>query len=100
MTLINIIDRRKRPYRFLNINAIIEPTRHDNRCKDSDQAGGKDSWLGYDEREHLSLSEAIEWAATVPDELTLYLYDEDAGIYPSRFGDQPTLSPAARIEHE
>jgi hypothetical protein len=85
MTILNIIDRRKRPYRFRKINAVIEPTRHDNRCKDADQAEGRDNWLGYDEREHISLAEAIEWAATAPDELTLYLYDEDGGIYPSRF---------------
>jgi len=85
MTILNIIDRRKRPYRFEKVNAVIEPTRHDNRCKDADHAGGKDNWMGYDEREHIALSEAIEWAATTADELTLYLYDEDGGIYPSRF---------------
>src|ERR1700722_17477175 len=53
MTVLNIIDHRKRPYRFLKINAVIEPTRHDNRCTDADQAGGKDAWMGYDEREHI-----------------------------------------------
>lgn len=81
MAIKNIIDRRKRPYRFETINAVIEPTRHDNRCEDADQAAGKDAWMGYDEREHISLSEAIEWAATFPDELTLYIYDRDGGIY-------------------
>jgi hypothetical protein len=84
MTITNVIDRRKRPYRFLKINAVIEPTRHDNRCKDADQAAGEDQWMGYDEREHISLSEAVEWAASVPDEITLFLYDEDGGLYPSR----------------
>lgn len=82
MTILNIIDRRKRPHRFKKINAIIEPTRHDNRCKDSDHAEGRDNWMGYDEREHIALADAIEWAATFPDELTLYIYDEDGGIYP------------------
>lgn len=38
--LTNIIDHRKRPYRFKKINAVIEPTRHDNTVKDADQADG------------------------------------------------------------
>lgn len=84
--LVNIIDRRKHPYRFLKINAIIEPTRHDNRIKDADHANGKDNWIGYDEREHIKLIDAIEWAVTFPDELTLYLYDEDSGIYITKGG--------------
>lgn len=81
MAILNIIDHRKRPYRFQKINAVIEPTRHDNRVKDADQASGVDAWMGYDEREHVTLSDAIEWAATTPDEVTLFIYDEDAGIY-------------------
>jgi hypothetical protein len=81
MTLTNIVDRRKRPYRFLKVNAVIEPTRHDNRVKDADQAHGKDAWIGYDEREHVSISAAVEWAVGFPDDVTLYLYDEDSGIY-------------------
>jgi hypothetical protein len=88
MTLLNIVDRRKRTYRFKKINAVIEPTRHDNRCKDSDQVDGRDAWLGYDEREHISLADAIEWASTFPDELTLYIYDEDGGIYPDQQKEQ------------
>lgn len=81
MTILNIIDHRKRPYRFLKINAVVEPTRHDNRVKDADQASGRDEWIGYDEREHISLSDAMAWAATIPDEVTLFLYDEDGGLY-------------------
>jgi hypothetical protein len=80
---LNIIDRRKRPYRFRKVNAVIEPTSHDNCCKDADQAQAKDDSLVYDEMEHVSLSEAINWAHIHPDELTLYIYDEDSGIYPS-----------------
>jgi len=83
MTILNIIDHRKRPYRFLKINAVIEPTRHDNRCNDADQAGGVDYWLGYGELEHTSLVDAIKWADVCSDDVTLYLYDEDGGIYPS-----------------
>lgn len=35
VSILNIVDRRKRPYRFQKINAIVEPTRHDN-CKKPD----------------------------------------------------------------
>lgn len=86
MTILNIIDHRKRPYRFMKINAVIEPTRHDNACKDSDHANGADKWIGYDEQEHVSLNDAIKWAAGCPDEVTLYIYDEDSGIYPIPIG--------------
>lgn len=81
--LTNIIDRRKRPYRFLKVNAIIEPTRHDHSVDDSDRIDsppGAD-WMGYDEREHISLSDAIKWADSHADAVTLYLYDEDGGLY-------------------
>jgi hypothetical protein len=84
MTITNIIDRRKRPYRFRKINAVIEPTRHDNACKDADHAGGTDISIGYSEREGISLSAAVEWASAAwDDEVTLYIYDEDGGLYPS-----------------
>lgn len=81
----NIIDRRKRPYRFKTINAVVEPTRHDNSCKDADQAGGRDEWIGYSEKAHVSLSEAVTWAASFSDDMTLYLYDKDGGIISSRY---------------
>lgn len=85
--LTNIIDHRKRPYRFKKINAVIEPTRHDNKVKDADQAGGHDNWMGYDEKEHVSIAEAFAWAQAQPDEITLYIYDEDSGIYVTK-GEQ------------
>lgn len=85
--LTNIIDHRKRPYRFKKVNAVIEPTRHDNKVKDADQADGKDAWIGYDEKEHVSIAQAIDWAESHHDAVTLYLYDEDSGIYVAR-GEQ------------
>lgn len=84
----NIRDRRKRPYRFKKINAVIEPTRHDNSVKDGDKAKSNRSmeraWIGYAEKEHVSLAYALAWAANHDDEVTLYLYDKDAGIYPAK----------------
>ena len=85
MPLTNIIDHRERPYRFLKVNAVIEPTRPDNSVKDSDKAKRDQkmdkNWIGYDEREHITVSKAIQWAEKHSDFVTLYLYDEDGGIY-------------------
>lgn len=81
--ILNIIDRRKKPYRFRKVNAVIEPTRHDNRVNDSDHAPRSDAaeWIGYADKEHVGVHEAIAWAESHKDEVTLYLYDEDGGIY-------------------
>lgn len=84
MPLCNVIDRRKRPYRFAKINAIVEPTCHDNSVKDSDRAEPGYRGIGYDEREHISLAAAVVWAREFAHAVTLYLYDEDGGIYAHR----------------
>jgi hypothetical protein len=34
----NIIDRREQPYRWREVNAIVEAVEHDNSCRDADQA--------------------------------------------------------------
>ena len=78
----NIIDKRKRRYRFLKINAIVEAAWHDNVVKDADQApSAKMDGPLYEEREHIALSDAITWATAFAEPVTLFLYDEDAGIY-------------------
>lgn len=80
----NIVDRRKRPYRFHKINAIVEAAWHDNSCQDADQieqsCGGPD----YEEKEHISIAAAIVWANSFVPPVTLFLYDEDGGLYPKR----------------
>lgn len=77
----NIIDRRKRPYRWKRVNAIIEAVESDNSCSDSDQAARADAMeaIDYEERERLSVAEAIKWANEQHCSVTLYLYDEGAG---------------------
>ena len=82
MTIANVIDRRKRPYRYRKINAVIEASAHDNNVLDADQShgGGPD----YSELEHASLADVILWAQTFSGEITLFLYDEDAGLYPAK----------------
>jgi hypothetical protein len=80
MPIVNIVDGRRRRYRFLRVNAIIEAAWHDNTCDDADQIAGRDG-PDYEELEHVSLREAIAFAEAQKGEVTLFLYDEDGGIY-------------------
>ncbi|MBI3437882.1 MAG: hypothetical protein HY054_04405 [Proteobacteria bacterium] len=77
----NIIDARERKYRWKKINAIIEATWHDNSCQDTDIADSvsADIEVTYEQREGISLMEAVEWAHADPCPVTLYLYDEGKG---------------------
>jgi len=74
----NILDRRKRPYRWKRINAIIEAVEHYNSCADADQAPASDpkEVVDYDQRECISVEEAIGWAHQEQCRVTLYLYDD------------------------
>ena len=73
----NLIDNRKRPYRWKRIIAIAEPTWHDNSGADCDQAEAVDGESDYEERQHLSVADAIDWAHAFAFPVTLFLYDED-----------------------
>lgn len=83
--LANIIDNRKRKYRFKKVNVVIEATWHDNSCKDSDHVrkprNGKDG-PDYDQMEHVTIAEGIMRADKYKNPVTLSLYDHDSGIYP------------------
>lgn len=77
----NIIDNRKRKYRWLKINAIIENVEHDNSCEDTDIFDEEnDAAPVYDGREGILLHEAIAWAESEVGKVTLYLYDDGDGI--------------------
>jgi hypothetical protein len=77
----NVIDRRKREYRWKAITAIVEPVSHDNSCNDSDQAEGpKVEYFPYEDRAEISLAGAVVWAQSLPYAVTLYLYDWGEGI--------------------
>lgn len=86
MTLFNVIDHRKRPYRFRKVNVVVEAAYHDNSVADADQidhpATLHETQPDYEEREHITVHEAIQWANNFQNPVTLYIYDEDAGIYP------------------
>jgi hypothetical protein len=71
----NISDRRTRPYRWLHVDAIAEPTWHDNSCPDSDQAPRDDREPGYAAKKNISLADAVNWVAAMPVPMTLYIYD-------------------------
>lgn len=78
----NIIDRRERPYRWKVVNAVIEAVEHDNSVVDADQAPDADVHVvvDYAQREAVSVHEAIVWANAQGCPVTLFLYDEGAGI--------------------
>ena len=75
--ILNVIDNRKFPYRWKRVKAAVEPTWHDNKCKDSDQAEASQNELDYDERANFSLADAVNWANKFPFSVTLYLYDHE-----------------------
>ena len=76
----NIIDRRTRPYRWRTVTAIMEPAYHDNSCADSDQAEDTIDDIIYEEREEISVADAVTWAHSLAFPATLYLYDLGQGI--------------------
>jgi hypothetical protein len=74
MGIVNIVDGRNHRSRFNVINAVAEAAWHDNSVKATaggvdqiDAAGGPD----YDERERISLAEAISWASGFAEPVTL-----------------------------
>ncbi|HEV7341958.1 MAG TPA: hypothetical protein VGN68_09995 [Sphingopyxis sp.] len=77
----NIVDRRKRVYRWKAVNAIIEALEHDNSCSDADQAPETDVSIvvDYEQLEGVSVQQAVAWASQQKCPVTLYLYDEGSG---------------------
>ena len=86
----NVIDRRNRRYRWKRINAIIEAIENDNACEDADQAPHDPDAIIYDQRESISVAEAVSWATEQTCAVTLYIYDE---------GDGTTVRPDASKIH-
>lgn len=77
--LCNIIDRRERPYRWREVNVVIEATSHDNCVRDADQMTPTDDDLVYDARDGVSLQDAVAWANGHPGAVTMYIYDRGKG---------------------
>ncbi|WP_127114395.1 hypothetical protein [Shimia sediminis] len=77
----NIVDSRKRKYRWRKINAVIENIEHDNSVNDTDVFDEENPNAPlYDEKKGVLLHEAIVWAESVPGKVTLYLYNDGDGI--------------------
>jgi hypothetical protein len=77
----NILDHRKKPFFWKRINAIIEPTWHDN-SHDGDRTEATEGESEYDEKANISLEEALAWGNEFKYPVTLFLYDEGDGIAP------------------
>ena len=77
---------------------MIEATWHDNSCKDSDislQPPSNCDGPDCDNKNGLSLSEAITWANSYVNDVTLFLYDEDV----DPFGNGTTIYPNKKEKH-
>lgn len=90
--IVNIVDRRKKPYRWRKVNAVVEATSHDNSVSDSDQMEPQVNDLDYDELLGSTLSEAIAWGQRFESAVTLYIYDEGDG--PERIVTVPASGPS------
>lgn len=82
----NIIDRRTNRHLWRTVDAVAEATWHDNHNPkvagthdNADPAASRERGDTYGVRMALSVADAIQWAQTFADEVTLYLYD--AGTY-------------------
>lgn len=76
----NIVDHRKREYRWLEVNAVIEDTSADNCCDDTDHMEDQDYLVTYEEKRNILLHDAISWAENSKGKVTLFLYDKGDGI--------------------
>jgi hypothetical protein len=78
--ILNIIDRRKRRYRWACIDVILKAKFHDSSCPDSDQAPvlelRDEKHVIYEQRDSISLTEALKWASGAECPVTLFLYDQ------------------------
>lgn len=77
--IFNIVDHRKKPHLWRRINAVIEPTWHDNSMG-GDKTDPMEGESDYDEKAGISLAEALAWGSTFPNPVTLFLYDDGDGI--------------------
>ena len=77
----NVIDKRNKPYRWKTVNAVIENTWQDNSCADSDQTSKTSEFqVPYDEKQNISVAQAMTWGMSQKADVTLYIYDKGDGI--------------------
>jgi hypothetical protein len=91
VVIFNIVDRRKRIYRWKRIDVIVERTWHDNSWADGDQAPQDDrepdfaAQPDFSAQKGISLADAVTWASSFAVPLTLFLYDEGSSAVPDGF---------------
>ena len=79
----NIIDRRKRRYRWKSVDVVIEATAYDNTITDSDQSEeAPEEFVLVESRNRIPLGEAITWANGSGFPVTLFIYDAGANSDP------------------
>jgi len=71
----NIVDDRKNNKKWKLIWGTVEPTFHDNSCRESDRAEPDSSRLGFIQftSSAMPLTDILTWANQFPGENTLYL---------------------------
>ena len=74
--IFNIIDRRQTPFRWREVDAIIEATAHDNAGKDSDHQEPSNDDITCEVLDNVSLQQAVAWADAQPSAVTLFIYDK------------------------
>jgi hypothetical protein len=83
--IFNIVDRRKRIYRWERVDVIVERTWHDNSWSDGDRAPQDHREPSFAAQKGISLADAVAWASSFAVPLTLYLYDEGSSAVPDGF---------------
>ncbi len=86
MSLGNIIDRRKKSYN-VEVDAVFEPTWHDNSCKGATEFLQQEEDWDIDNIDDTTVEDAIKHCDTWDLPVTVYLYDK--GVDPMGFvGDE------------
>ncbi len=90
MPITNIVDGRKNEFCSIGLQAIIEPSCHDNDQPGAQQFDFDDPEIttGYDEINNVTIAEAIEWANAFQFPVTLYLYDSERISEKTEFGEK------------
>lgn len=75
----NIVDDRKNNKKWNSVYGTIEPTFHDNSCKDADQAivDTDRSGICVMTKSPMTLTKLLIWAESFPGENTLYIRNTD-----------------------
>ncbi|MBS0547726.1 MAG: hypothetical protein JSR24_08260 [Proteobacteria bacterium] len=80
--ILNFVDHRRSIYKWKKVDAVVEPTWHDNKCVGADAADPCKGENDYEVRQNISVADAIAWASGLPFDVTIYLWDAGAAMEP------------------